>query len=83
MKLAACLNIGWTKICPGLAQQPAAPYHFPSLGTEITDETRKMQKFAFNWKQFPNSANLWRANIIKSAAPKSAGEVAANVRWLP
>jgi hypothetical protein len=40
------------------------------LGTEITNATRKMQKFAFNWKQFPSSANIWCENIRKSAASK-------------
>jgi hypothetical protein len=53
------------------------------LGTEITGETRKVQKFAFNWKQFPKSANIRRANITETAAPKSAGEAAAPNRWLP
>jgi hypothetical protein len=55
-------------------------FPFPALGTENTVEIGKMQKFAFNWKQFPvctvfdpkTSENPQPQNSVGEPAAKNA-----------
>jgi hypothetical protein len=64
------LNPTKNENCPGPAQQLVAASFFPPLGIENTDENRKMEKSAFNWKQIPVSTRDWSEEPGKSAALK-------------
>jgi hypothetical protein len=65
------LNPTENENCREPAQQPVEASLFPPLGIENIDENRKMQNFAFNWKQFSVSPDIGPKNPENPKPPKS------------